>query len=266
VDVGNDVRSGGILVVDPSKSGALRFAHKSFMEFLIAGVYANKLLERNRESNSALLITSRLGAEHLTQESLKFLSELLVSGIREDEDEKGSHASMSRRLFDVLVVRRFGGGLRGRLFASVALAESRYVAVIYRKSTESRKMRLWLYWFYPSNLIMSVSMLAMVTSTLLERLVHPRLLSTVWVLVLALAVFSASSMMMRTLMRSVVLSKKNTRDARPMLSYGLGEFAIRLWFNCCILANLSREDVADVVGTNSVVPLTEYFRSRLGIE
>ncbi len=64
-DVSTDVRSSGILIFDQSKTGALRFAHKSFMEFLIASVYGERIGGRFGETPAAIMAATHLSATHL---------------------------------------------------------------------------------------------------------------------------------------------------------------------------------------------------------
>jgi len=118
-DVGNDVRSSGILVADQSKSGALKFAHKSFMEFLIAEVYADHITKKKREISSAIVAASRLRIPHLIkhEESMLFFAELFLGAL----DPKMSKASLAAQLFELIVVQPSGGWLFGRVKAVLGI-------------------------------------------------------------------------------------------------------------------------------------------------
>jgi hypothetical protein len=255
-DVANDVRSGGILVVDPSKSGALRFAHKSFMEFLIASVYADRVLGVNRGSNSALLVTSRLGAEHLAKESLKFLAELLVFNLRANDDERYFRRPMSVRLFDIIVVRRYGGGLRGQLLARAALAECRYVSAVYQMGLG--RFGSWVSLLYPRRLaLLAFSFVGIcffsIQILLIEKGLTPFAERSIKLFMIGIMLPIMTVFLMHSFSRRVARSPRDT------LRSGFGESAIRLWFTCCILAKLSPNDIAHVVGSDRVVPLLSYF-------
>jgi hypothetical protein len=262
MNVGNDVRSSGILVVDPSKSGALKFAHKSFMEFLVASVYADKLLGRNRESNSALLLTSRLTAEDLSPESLKFLAETLVTGLAAHEDEPPSPGPMSRRLFDLIVVSSAGGGWRGRILARAALVESRYVALIHRESRRGRRLSRVIPLLYPQRLAFFLLMLLLGFLVFKGELAymdgtrHGLFRFPLSATAVACALWAMMSM---SIMRKRALLRSGTLVFIPGGSFG--DRAIRLWFNCCVLANLSGEDISEVVGRGMLEPFSDHFLS-----
>lgn len=82
-DVMTDVRACGILVTDLSQSGALRFAHKSFMEFLFAKVTADRLLGTNPEIDGALRAATGSDQADIMEfpESVSFFAELISANI-----------------------------------------------------------------------------------------------------------------------------------------------------------------------------------------
>jgi len=109
--VKTDVRSCGLLVVDVSKSGAFRFAHKSFMEYLAAEVLASVALDRISLRNAieapheckaatAIAVATRLDFGHLSlyPESLVFFAELFMSKLMVAERKKTEAAGL--RCFD----------------------------------------------------------------------------------------------------------------------------------------------------------------------
>jgi hypothetical protein len=59
-DVLNDVHSCGLLVIDESKSGHVKFAHKSFMEYLVAVVAADTAMAENQQASGAIKAASDL--------------------------------------------------------------------------------------------------------------------------------------------------------------------------------------------------------------
>lgn len=77
--VKTDVRSCGLLVSDPASSGAFRFGHKSFMEYLFAAVVAERILEENSVKTKAILKATEANIEDILtlSVSIEFLSELI---------------------------------------------------------------------------------------------------------------------------------------------------------------------------------------------
>jgi hypothetical protein len=81
--VKTDVRSCGLLAMDLSKSGAFRFAHKSFMEYLVARVLAHDdpggEIPEDNAGYSEICEATKLDLAHLGfyPESLAFFSELV---------------------------------------------------------------------------------------------------------------------------------------------------------------------------------------------
>ena len=116
-DVANDVRSTGILVFDQSKSGSLRFSHKSFMEFLIARVYAqHSFLSKNREESAAIMASTHLGSMHIRALPLSrsFLVELLAPELR-DGNARDARLALTRSLFNLIAI----GSYKRSAFARV---------------------------------------------------------------------------------------------------------------------------------------------------
>ena len=110
-DVANDVRATGILVQDESKSGALRFAHKSFMEYLLAKAYADYVLRRDREITGAIVTATGLLDRHLLrhEESVAFFSEIVIGSISGVAAQRAALSGEGARfLYDVIVVNSSG--------------------------------------------------------------------------------------------------------------------------------------------------------------
>ncbi len=107
-----DVRSCGILVFDPIKSGALKFAHKSFMEYLFATVVANKILrdiegETSIQSTGAIYSITDIGISDIFEygESVSFLVDLLVGRLNElNEEEKVDDNDIAYYLYEKIVL------------------------------------------------------------------------------------------------------------------------------------------------------------------
>jgi hypothetical protein len=99
-DIITDVRTYGVLVRDYSRSGALRFPHKSFFEFLFAQYVADQLIGENKEERSAIRSATKVSSERIIQmpESLSFLGERRRSGVVEIGRFKGLGEMMPAQL------------------------------------------------------------------------------------------------------------------------------------------------------------------------
>ncbi|MBF0284961.1 MAG: hypothetical protein HQL51_10940 [Magnetococcales bacterium] len=77
--VETDVRACGILVPDPARSGALRFPHKSFFEFLVAKYMAELVNNENIENRFAIRLATGASLKHLANEPqcVVFFSDIL---------------------------------------------------------------------------------------------------------------------------------------------------------------------------------------------
>lgn len=96
----SDVRACVLLVSDGSKQGSLKFAHKSFMEYLTAEVLAQYVLNRDLQRTFAILSGSaddiNLNSARILlrlPESLMFFAELVINNesmkaLRRDEMRK----------------------------------------------------------------------------------------------------------------------------------------------------------------------------------
>ncbi len=96
-----DVAACGILVSDLSRPNSLKFAHKSFMEFLAADVVAERVHGGVRDETAEILRITGISPAHIASltESAAFLADLLT----QEQDRKGT--DLASWLYDALVVR-----------------------------------------------------------------------------------------------------------------------------------------------------------------
>lgn len=101
-----DVRTHGLLVGDPSKSGALKFAHKSFMELLAAKVVAFSLADRKDDAFAALRNITGIGVSTISrqEETFSFFAEFLAQQAAEGRDH--GRDGLADKLFSILICRR----------------------------------------------------------------------------------------------------------------------------------------------------------------
>ncbi|HEV8068612.1 MAG TPA: hypothetical protein VGP76_12815 [Planctomycetaceae bacterium] len=127
----SDVRTCGLLVDDPASAGAFRFAHKSFMEFLVAEVLTEHVLDPESEKASA--ICHATGAELRTifalPVALGFLSESLATRLRVDDflaegSQKGAYR-LACLLFGFFVGERWNPFARARALLYVISSDVR---------------------------------------------------------------------------------------------------------------------------------------------
>lgn len=101
-----DVSACGILATDISRSNSLRFAHKSFMECLAAGVVADLLVEEGeaRVEASSIHATTKVCSSDILRsvESTSFLAEIIAGRVDSSaEDDSGTASD----LYQAIVVR-----------------------------------------------------------------------------------------------------------------------------------------------------------------
>jgi hypothetical protein len=249
-EVANDVRSAGILVSDQSKPGALQFAHKSFMEYLIARAFGDYISKRDLEASSAIVAATGLKASHILghRESTSFLAEILIGFLTSVEAQMTALAGGgSSSLYKMIVVDPLGGGIAARLRGRLALrilANRAHVRAM-------RRSRLFI-----SRALAFYTRLDFLPTWLLMFLWYP------WV---AFAVFHHPHMrgipreffwswwmiiIGATLMALQVLMVAGSREVAP---------AVRLWFLCCIVAGMKHEDIAVLTGRSNVVEILGYL-------
>lgn len=123
--VATDVRSCGILVTDQSAPGTFRFAHKSFMEYLVARVMSEEVTHTNREEVGAIRSATHISVKDLVRspEALSFFVEILTAASAPfGRAAPEAPEDFAKRLLALLLIRRFGGGLRGRIIGRAAVA------------------------------------------------------------------------------------------------------------------------------------------------
>jgi hypothetical protein len=237
-DVSNDVRSSGILVFDQSKSGALRFAHKSFMEFLVASLYGAYLVGRNRESSAALMAASHLDAEHLLHhpESVTFLGEILTNLGGRGDDQKPPQLN-ARLLFELIAVVPNGHGFLAEMRARVALQSLKARAFAFGRRQESNIFQQ-LVW------------------TQVAKMFRPEMLSLL-LFVVALELISAANLSKRhaiyhsqaVLLLGALVSMISGFGAALTITYSRNSiYSVHLWFLCCLTSGMDLEAIGTVAG------------------
>ena len=114
--VKTDVRACGLLVDDPAQPGTFRFGHKSFMEYLFAGVISDLIQKDNPAPSRTIL--GATGANILdvlqVRVSLEYLGEM-VAARRNEEGSIGetrrkgtADRAFAERLFYVIAPSRLG--------------------------------------------------------------------------------------------------------------------------------------------------------------
>lgn len=110
-----DIHSTGLLVVDPSRNGVFKFAHKSFMEFLIAKVAAESLGTEDEQGRAISVFQvshMRLHAIRQIAQARAFFLEIL----QEKQASEGGGVNPREfvsSLFDLIVLQLHEGRLRG---------------------------------------------------------------------------------------------------------------------------------------------------------
>lgn len=225
-DIASDVRACGILVFDDAGAGALRFAHKSFLEYLVAKVYANHIVREDRELSSAIVAATHLDSSHIVRspESAQFLSEILLTSLGTPHANDGPVAS---QLYQRIVVGGLGGGVLGRCRGRNAVKQFARHGFLRDHSLPFYKRILNL-----GTYTLLFPVVWMGTATVVLWFV-PRF--TPFVLQDRLATSLATSQVV--MMASYFLLQMDR------VAYS----SVRLWFSCCIATDLPRSDVDGVI-------------------
>jgi hypothetical protein len=104
--VKTDVRACGLLADDPAVPGTFRFGHKSFMEYLVASLIAERIQNARSEKAMSILKVTFMSIETilLVPVAVDFLSELLVSIVdKKDSIEMSKEKVMAHRLFGAII-------------------------------------------------------------------------------------------------------------------------------------------------------------------
>jgi hypothetical protein len=236
-DVANDVRAAGILVPDESKSGALRFAHKSFMEYLLARVYADYVLRRDLEAVSSIVVTSQLAPYHILEhhESTAFFAEIIIGSAGSTRSQTAVSGAGAKLLFNVIAVNpRLPTPLAWILaWMSLRLLVRRAVRTTTLRTQRGTSVALYVF----RSLIAPESLLVILPMGIAYFLLFKGY-HTLWVVLLTVA--------LATQLGTVV----------PRLF----EPAVRLWFVSSVVAGMKPSDIAAVVGSQSVRQLAEYLK------
>ena len=123
--VATDVRSCGILVIDQSTSGAFRFAHKSFLEFLAARVMSESYSVggAGREMAAAIRAATQISVNDLvfSSEALAFFAEIMAGRSRPRSGGAPGSVDFAQTLFRSLVIGRMGCGWTSQVLSRVEL-------------------------------------------------------------------------------------------------------------------------------------------------
>ena len=126
-----DVRTCGILVKDLSRSNALKFPHKSFLEFLFANFSVKRLIDNDNPSAAAISAITKAVPDDLLDimESLEFAGELLQHN---DKFEKiySSKVDVQKYIFNTLLNKK------PIIFSSYLFHINQILYSIYRKENE----------------------------------------------------------------------------------------------------------------------------------
>jgi len=241
-NVANDVRSSGILVVDESKVGALRFAHKSFMEYLMAKAYGNHITRQKRDASSAIMTASHLGPHQLLDhpETLSFLAEIFLGSLPASDL---SARTIAKSLFDLIVVRSRTRNIFQRIGAAMALHDLKVRAKLkgLSKSGNGHWIKLLFasraYSFLILMLAGAVMGIQVAVLNLSNRGQHTPIH------------FGALSLLMVLLVLSQSIWISDIRNGA----------AVKLWFICCVVVGLSVENIEMVTGPKWAVPIANYL-------
>lgn len=128
--VKTDVRTSGVLVHDTSKPGSLKFAHKSFMEFLSAKVIADFMGRKEREVSGRIMSTIDISLSSLmySKESLSFYVEMLAEIM---EAEEGLSFNKAAYVFSAVAGRH--AIISQKFFFAPNMAAANLIAGIYAR-------------------------------------------------------------------------------------------------------------------------------------
>ena len=249
-DVGTDVRSTGLLVRDETKEGAFRFAHKSFMEYLIGKTYAHQAMGHERETSAALMWATNLNVKHIAlhEEMLGFLGQVILA-LLEDAHHQPTKGSLpvSKQLFEAIVEPK-GLNQAARLYALFSLyhlkwqSRSNYWAehnIRRRLVLKVLKSRFILF-FIGIPFLIPTFIFDLIRSTLESR--HLFNTSLVLLVLLSLIGFSLSLLMI----------------AFYVMSNSYPQISVIVWLKCCLAVGLNEADIAATTGARSAKSVIAY--------
>ncbi|MGH1335860.1 MAG: NACHT domain-containing protein [Aureispira sp.] len=113
-----DIRTCGILVKDPTKSNHFRFAHKSFLEYLVSSYYVATLLEKEtlvkKMSYGILRAVDNNTLLRTNQEIIKFIGELLAK--EHIPNNNYAAAEHLRKILDVHPIKLYFAFMRKKIY------------------------------------------------------------------------------------------------------------------------------------------------------
>jgi hypothetical protein len=233
-----DVRACGILVFDPIKSGALKFAHKSFMEYLFAAVVANNIIQNEQEeitiqSSGAIIsaFDTDLSCIFSYKESVMFLVELLVSSLKvENADITSDNKSLATSLFKQIVHSHSNNSVRKRINSfSIDYLLLLMKFGLLRDDKIVRSTKLMIY--------SQVVMVSALTSIVMIRK-QTDFLSPIFSVVLS-TILMIPAMFVTTGQLKAVFGKTYTK--------------IKLWYLCCSSLGISEDILSKIIGEKAVL-------------
>ncbi len=225
-EIVNDVRACGILVFDDASSGMLRFAHKSFLEYLVGKVYADFILRNERESSTAIIAITHLSATDIlnSPESSRFLAEIVLVSVGK---RSPSGVETATRLFQRVVIGSLGGGLPGKIRARLALRRFASAAILAIRPQRHMFLQLIL------------------SSTLLFGALVPAILATLGLALLRVLHYDIGErMLVGAALLSQVVFFLTVMERSDKLAYS----SVRLWFQCCLAIGLQHTDIDSSIG------------------
>ncbi len=225
--VKTDVRSCGLLVSDLSKSGAFKFAHKSFMEYLFASLVHNRLIKEKLSEKEVEITKSIWNVFKIKRfyvldypESVLFLAELLQNGIKNIAEKD----KFAKAIFDTIVSYREydKNSLKNRLDNLLT-----HIA-FYLKLIEGLERKV-------NRKVKELSYLLLLLSVML--LTNPIQLAFVTLLIPLIL-----------LGLIIYLRGDSLPDIFKDLTSKREGDIFELWYQCCLALNIDREEIAKVVG------------------
>jgi len=239
--VKTDVRSCGLLVSDLSKSGAFKFAHKSFMEYLFANLVhsrlsKDKLQEKDMEITESIWNALKIEVPSILRykESVSFMAELLYSDFSE-----GKNSYFVKEVFNLIVLGNQNKSWKIYIMNKLL---SIYISIINKLRT-SRKLHIFSFammslfsfivfidFFFFQEKIMSTLQLQSAEENRFS-IFFSVIFSVIFYVITFYFVF-----------KYVNVSKK-----------------FKLWYQCCQVLNIDREEIAKVVGKWAMPAFEEKF-------
>lgn len=126
--VKTDVRACGILVDDPSTPGTFKFGHKSFMEYLLASVVSEKIIDRNSSKANAIFKATEFKLEDVIYYpvSVEFLSEILIDGFNIRNMDGNNEKILAIKVLNSLL----SDNITARFFEKIMIFEQAYSFII----------------------------------------------------------------------------------------------------------------------------------------